>query len=181
MRELPQHSVIRLDHTDGYERVVMAHPTSLSARIGIRTILACIAAVAAYFWIDALLSILRGSWGFDEAMALLFTTLVFGFLLFMGRFAFRSRIPESIVVADGGLIHDSGVDSFRMSNVEKDNHARQSERFVTSRIRVHFSARELATLSQTNLPYPNRIYVETPEGRHDIGEALSAEERAWLY
>jgi hypothetical protein len=89
-------------------------------------------------------------------------------------------VPESVMVVGGGIIHDSGTDPFRNTAIDKSQ-ARQSEQFVKPRKRMHFSPAEVATLSKTDIPYENRIYIEADGKRHDLGEALSPAERAWLH
>jgi hypothetical protein len=181
VKKLPQDSIIRIETEAGFDKVVMAYPTSASGRIGIAVILAIIGAAAAGFWIQALIDLLDGGRdGFMDVMQLLFTTLILGFAGFMGRFAFRQCVPESVMVVGGDIIHDSGTDPFRKTELDRSE-ARQSELFAKPRKHMHFSSAEAATLSKTNFPYENRIYIEADGKRHDLGEALSVAERAWLY
>ena len=163
-----------------FDKVVMAYPSSATARTGISVILAIVGLVALYFWFGALIDLFDGRSGSMDVWQVLFTTLILGFVVFMGSFAFRRPVPESVMVVGKGIIHDSGTDPFRKTALEKSE-ARQSEQFVKPRKRMHFSSAEVATLSKTDFPYENRIYIEADGKRHDLGEALSAAERAWLY
>ncbi len=176
MQNLPQNTVIHFEQDGEYERVIMAHATNTTGRVGAVFMVATITGVAGYFWFDALMSFLDGTWRFDDAGAFVFTTFVLGFGFFLAKMVLRSRIPESVVVAGGGLILDSGVDPFRASHLEKGDQRRQSEQLVKPRRRVHLSANEMTGLAMTDFPYQNRLYVETNGARYDIGEA---KDRGW--
>jgi hypothetical protein len=180
MRDLPPNSIVHIEREADFDKVVMSHPSSASGRASSRLILVVVGLVPLGFWIAALVDLLDGRFGFMDVMQLLFTTLFLGFIGFMGKFAFRRRVPESVMVVGGGIIHDSGTDPFRNTAIDKSQ-ARQSEQFVKPRKRIHFSPAEVATLSKTDIPYENRIYVEADGKRHDLGEALSPAERAWLH
>ena len=180
MNELPSNSVIHIDREAGFDRVVMSYPTSLSARVGTSIILGTVFLVAGYFWQDAIREMFSGRVGFDEIMTLVFTSLVMAFMGLMGSRALRRRIPESVMVVGDGIIHDSGVDPYRRTAVEQDP-IRQQEQFMKARKRMSFSRAEVRSLAKTDVPYPNRIYIEADGQRYNLGEGLSVEERAWLY
>ncbi|MCZ6856164.1 MAG: hypothetical protein O7G86_19780 [Gammaproteobacteria bacterium] len=180
MKNLPRNSVIHLEREAEFDKVVMSYPSRTSARTGVSIILFIIGLVAANFWYEAFVDLFGNRFELMDLMQLLFTTAIIGFAGFMGKFALRRPVPESLLVVGESIIHDSGTDPFRKTAVDKSE-ARQNELFFKPRKRMHFSPEEVATLSKTDIPYENRIYLEADGKRHDLGEGLSSAERAWLY
>ncbi len=182
MTQPPANTVLSVEQGDGLERIVMDHPTGTGARLFLWAFIVGAFLLDLWVWFDAVLELIGESgFGFEALLVFIFTSLIGFVLLMVMRTAFRPRVPESITLTSDGLIHDGGVDPFRLTHLERSNRQRRNEQFTSRRERVFFTRAEASQMSMVDQPYVNRIVIKRGGDRHDIGEALSASERTWLF
>lgn len=177
----PEGSGIRLSRDGGVDTISIDYPSSRVGRA--ISLLASIffAGVVAFVCFQTYAE-LDGSNGMSivlHGLFLLAWVLASFIPLSIGYLVLQRTIPESITILGKALIHDSGRNRFQVD--ETKPRKTQTAAFSRRRKRTHFSAQDCETLTLTDIPVTNRIFIEKKGERIDLASGLAPEHRAWLF
>lgn len=182
MDSLPEGSRIKIERQEGYEKIVIQHPSGGLIRIFVSLFMFFWLGGWGAGWVSAVSSLTKG----DRAPSAFLIFWLCGWTIggiFAVYFLFRllrPSVPETLLLSRPNLKYDSGVAPFQMSfdfNSQKDIW----KRFFRKRTQTELAPSEMASLSLREFESGNRLTVDKGSKRLNIAESATEIEREWLY
>jgi len=182
MNNLPQGSNIKIEIEDAFQKIVIPHKSGGIMRIFLSLFIIFWLGGWAFGWISAAKSIVEGKGGPEYFLIFWLGGWTVGgiFAIFFLYRLIKPSVPETIVLANPHIIHDTGVAPFQFSFDFKSQMEMWKQLFK-KRKKSEFTTQEINTLKLREHGGGNRLTIDKGNQRIELAIGATELEREWLF